>query len=254
MPLTDGLSSVDFGTVTAGGSGAPLTFTITNPGNADLTGLAVTKHGANAADFTVSGLSGTTVPATGGSVIFTVTFTPGASGVKNAEIRIESNVTGAKNPFDIALSGTAQSQFSVWASSFGVANNPQAIGANGLANLMNFAFGVNPFTGGGGGLVFNGTFGAGGTIGATGQPVIMMEPAIGGVDFRVLYVRRKNFVSAGLVYTLESGPVLGVWEASTVAPVVLADDGTFQIVSVSDPALAAGEPDRFFRVRVTLAP
>ena len=62
-PLTDGESTVDFGAVTNGGSSNALTFTITNPGGADLTSLAVTKDGAHAADFTVSALSGTSVPA-----------------------------------------------------------------------------------------------------------------------------------------------------------------------------------------------
>ena len=59
-------------------------------------GIAIAKNGANAADFTVSALSGTTVPATGGSVTFTVTFTPTASGAGNAALHIASNVTGAK--------------------------------------------------------------------------------------------------------------------------------------------------------------
>ena len=104
--LTDGVSSVDFGTITLGSSSSAKTFTITNPGTADLTSLVVTKDGTNAADFTVSALSGTSVPVGSGSVTFTVSFTPGASGARSAAIHIASNVTGAKNPFDIALTGT----------------------------------------------------------------------------------------------------------------------------------------------------
>jgi hypothetical protein len=104
--VADG-GSVACGTVTVGSSGVPLTFTITNPGTADLTGLAFSPvDGANPSDFTVSALSGTTVPASGGSVTFTVTFTPGASGARSAAIHITSNVTGSKYPYDITLTGS----------------------------------------------------------------------------------------------------------------------------------------------------
>ena len=104
--LTDGAGSVDFGPVATGSSSTAKTFTITNPGTADLTGLAVTKDGANPGDFTVSALSATSIPVGNGTVTFTVTFTPGASGARSAAIHLASNVTGAKNPFDIALTGT----------------------------------------------------------------------------------------------------------------------------------------------------
>ncbi|MBS0659955.1 MAG: choice-of-anchor D domain-containing protein [Verrucomicrobia bacterium] len=107
--LTDGVSTVDFGLVNAGQSGSARTFTITNPGTADLTSLVVSKDGANAADFTVSSLSGTTVPVGAGSVTFTVTFSPGSAGPKSAALHIASNVVGAANPFDIALTGSAGS-------------------------------------------------------------------------------------------------------------------------------------------------
>ena len=97
--------STDFGPVTLGSSSAPLTFTVTNPGTADLTSLVVNKDGLNAADFTVSALSGTSV-SMGGSVTFTVTFYPSTAGSKTAAIHIASNVAGAKNPFDIEVTGT----------------------------------------------------------------------------------------------------------------------------------------------------
>jgi len=103
--LTDGTSSVACGSVNLGSSSSPITFTVKNPGTADLTSLAITKDGANAADFTVSALGATTVAA-GGSTTFTVTFAPGAAGSRAAAIHIASNVTGAKNPFDINLTGT----------------------------------------------------------------------------------------------------------------------------------------------------
>ena len=96
-------SSIAFGNVT-GNSSATLTFTISDPGPATLTSLAVSEDGANAGDFTVSALGSTTVTA-GSSTTFTVTFTPGALGARSAAIHIASNVTGIRNPFDVALTG-----------------------------------------------------------------------------------------------------------------------------------------------------
>jgi hypothetical protein len=103
-PLTDGTGDVPF-TAILGSSSAPLTFTITNTGTADLTSLMVTKDGPNSDDFTVSSLSATSIPVGAGTAIFTVTFSPNVGGAKTAALHITSNVIGAKNPFDIALTG-----------------------------------------------------------------------------------------------------------------------------------------------------
>ena len=254
--LTDGAGSVSFGTVTLGSSSSSAkTFTITNPGTADLTGLAFTpKDGANPGDFTVSVLSGTSVPAAGGSVTFTVTFTPGASGARSAAIHIASNVTGTKNPFDIALTGTGQTAFEAWAASNTVANDPNALGANGQKNLFNFAFGINPVTGGNGELLYAGTLAGGGTITSTGLPRTWLEPSGNGVDFRALFVRRKDYVAAGLTYTPQFSADLATWVNSAAVPAVLADDGANQIVSVPYPVFVAGKKARFFRISVSLAP
>ena len=103
--LTDGAGSVAFGTVVVGGSSAPLTFTITNTGAADLTGLVVTRNGANATDFTVSALSSTSVPVGAGTATVIVTFSPGSTGARTAALHLASN-DADENPFDIALTGT----------------------------------------------------------------------------------------------------------------------------------------------------
>jgi uncharacterized delta-60 repeat protein len=104
-PLVDGMNSVLFSKAQLGGSSAPLTFTITNEGNTDLTSLAVTKDGPDAADFTVSELSSTSIPAGPGTAAFTVTFSPKSVGAKTATLHIASNASGSKNPFDITLIG-----------------------------------------------------------------------------------------------------------------------------------------------------
>jgi hypothetical protein len=130
---------------------------------------------------------------------------------------------------------------------------------DGVSNLFEFAFGTNPALGSSGALplIYAGTFGGGGTIVRTGQPALMLEPGGNGVDFRALYVRRKDFAAAGLSYsvqfTAELGPVT-TWVPSAEIPTVLADDGVHQIVSVPYPRFIGGQKARFFRVSVTLAP
>ncbi|OYW77539.1 MAG: hypothetical protein B7Z37_03680 [Verrucomicrobia bacterium 12-59-8] len=107
-PLTDGVSTVSCGTTVVGTSNV-LTFTITNTGTAPLISLAVTKDGTNASDFIVSALSGTSIPVGEGTVTFNVSFSPSSGGAKTAAIHIASNVSGTKNPFDIALTGQSLS-------------------------------------------------------------------------------------------------------------------------------------------------
>jgi hypothetical protein len=142
------------------------------------------------------------------------------------------------------------SAFSTWAVANGVANDPNALGANGVKNLLNFAFGISPITGGPGGLQYAGTFAANGAITATGLPVTMVESA----DFRALFVRRKDYIAAGLTYTPQFCADVSAWQNSTAVPVVLADDGVNQVVSVPFPALMPGETGSFFRLHVSLAP
>lgn len=105
--LTDGAGNVDFGTVNVGSGRVTKTFTISNPGVLDLTSLAVSINGTNAADFSVGALSRTSIPAGAAPATFTVTFSPSAgSSSRTAAIHIASNVTGTRNPFDITLVGT----------------------------------------------------------------------------------------------------------------------------------------------------
>ena len=121
-------------------------------------------------------------------------------------------------------------------------------------SLLEFAFGMDPTANNGGALVFNGTFGAGGTIGGTGQPVTLLEPIANGVDFRALYVRRKDHLAAGLTYTAEFSAALATWSERAAVPAVLAAASAFQVVSVPYPPFIGGKKTRFFRVRMTPSP
>ncbi|QTN31190.1 hypothetical protein HZ994_02220 [Akkermansiaceae bacterium] len=139
--------------------------------------------------------------------------------------------------------------FYVWASANGVSNDPNAIGANGIKNLLNFAFGVDPVNGDGGGLEYTGTFAGGGTIKATGQPITLYA----GADFRTIFVRRKDYNVAGLTYTVQFSANLSMWEDGGV-PTVLADNGIYEIVSIGYPPLVDGLPPHFFRLKVSVTP
>ncbi|MEO5917462.1 MAG: choice-of-anchor D domain-containing protein [Luteolibacter sp.] len=101
--LVDGFTKVSFGEVERQTSSETKTFTIKNTGLATLTGLAITRAGANKTLFTVSALGKTSL-APGKTTTFTVKFKPVFVGFKHAVIRISSNDSD-ENPFDIRVSG-----------------------------------------------------------------------------------------------------------------------------------------------------
>ena len=100
--LTNG-QTVDFGPVNTG-TNRTLTFTIRSTGVTNLNNLTVTKDGASANEFTVTGPASTPLapPPAPNSRTFTVKFTPASEGERTAAIHIESNAA----PFDITLKGT----------------------------------------------------------------------------------------------------------------------------------------------------
>jgi fibronectin-binding autotransporter adhesin len=106
--------SQDFGTVVVGAS-ASLTFTISNIGTADLTGLAITKSGTHAGDFSMTQVS-PAAPVSGptGTTTFTVTFSPLATGARTAAIHIASNDSD-ENPFTIIVTGDGTTAYDQWA-------------------------------------------------------------------------------------------------------------------------------------------
>lgn len=110
--LTNGSSAINFGNVTVGVSGSPMTFTIRNNGNTDLTGISVSvaKDPANAndnsGDFHVNSAPVSTL-APYGSTTFSITFSPTMlpPGAESAQLQITSNDPAA-TPFVVKLTGT----------------------------------------------------------------------------------------------------------------------------------------------------
>ncbi len=251
--LTAGSSSVGFGNINLGDSSGAKTFTIKNTGTDDLTNIAVSIDGVNSADFAVntSGMSTTVTP--GNSTTFTVTFTPGASGMRSATLHIASN-DADENPFDIALSGNGLSAAESWRQFYfgttantGDAANGADPDGDGFANVLEFAFGTNPIAGGLGAISVNG-----GVI-TPGSPttLVVTNPDLS-QSFFALFGRRKDYVAAGLTYTVQFTTDFVTWTDSADTPTVLADDGTLQAVTVPYPFTQVAQPNQFFRVVVSL--
>ena len=106
-----GLSLADGGAVVVGntlaGTAIRRTFTLRNDGLAPLTGLAVSKDGANAADFTVTPPGRTTLNF-GQSTTFEVSFNPPVLGTRTASLHVLSNDPDEAS-FDMPLTGAGVS-------------------------------------------------------------------------------------------------------------------------------------------------
>ena len=133
--------SISFGSVTLG-TNASMIITIRNVGTdiLSLTGSPlVDVTGTNAADFTVTAVPATLVTSGGGSTTFTIRFSPGGSGVRNAELSIANNDSD-ENPFVINVSGTGQTKYDEWAGGalFDADTNGDGV-KNGIAFLLGAA-------------------------------------------------------------------------------------------------------------------
>lgn len=99
-------SAVTFPATLVGSASPAQTVTITNSGNAVLSGIAVTKAGANPGDYTEATTCAPTLAAAANCTV-TVTFRPTVASGRSATISIADNATGA--PQIITLSGTGAS-------------------------------------------------------------------------------------------------------------------------------------------------
>ncbi|MEM7601749.1 MAG: expansin EXLX1 family cellulose-binding protein [Verrucomicrobiota bacterium] len=105
--IADG-ESQEFGFSVDGGTSS-LAFTIRNLGSDPLTGIAITKDGPDASDFTITSSPSTTLPV-GGATTFTIAFSATTTGTKSAAIHIASSSTiPALASYDIDLTGESVS-------------------------------------------------------------------------------------------------------------------------------------------------
>ena len=253
--LIDGTATVDVGSAGVAAT-ASKTFTLKNVGTATLTINSPTIDGTHASDFAISTLPSTLAAA--GSTTFTVTLTPSASGNRSAALHITSNDPD-ESPFDIALTGTGLTPYQAAQQAAGINPTANPTGdddSDGISNVMEIAFGTNPGAGGSGTgvLQYTGGFAGGGVIINNGQPITAQEPAPNTVDVRAIFVRRKDASTLGITYTVQFSANLTTWQSSTVTPTVLADDGTYQVVSVPYPFFIGTKKARFFHVIIDLTP
>ena len=131
---------------------------------------------------------------------------------------------------------------------------------DGLTNLQEYAFGTDPT------VSFSGpiSYVAGGAVTTPGSPVAANLAVGEGVDYRAVYGRRKDYVTAGLTYTVQFSAGLDIWVNSDVTPTVLTGTGdanpsAVEAVSVPYPlfipftrnGIPGYEKPTFFRVGIT---
>ncbi len=132
VSLTTSLTFVD---TLVGASGGPLTAVLQNTGNATLNIASITIAGTDSASFTKTTTCGATLAAAA-SCNINVTFSPGSSGNKVAEVDVVDDAPGT--PHVTALAGTA------------VASNPLAIVVTSIPDaVQNLAYSAQLVANGG---------------------------------------------------------------------------------------------------------
>lgn len=121
-----------------------------------------------------------------------------------------------------------------------------------IGNLLEFANGTDPSSTSSGHQNLSYT----GNDITPGSPLLEYAPDPNSFDYRVLFIRRKDYPTAGLIYTPQFSRNLTQWSDATNPIVVLADDGTHEVVSHRFPVLIDGQPtsSRFFSLRISIAP
>jgi len=126
---------------------------------------------------------------------------------------------------------------------------------DGVPNVLEFAFGMDPASSSTGELAFNGDFSGGGTVVPTGGPVVGTQNVGQTQVHWAVFVRRKDYVSSHLSYVPRFSDDLLFWQDNTDAPTVLADDGVNQLVGVPYPTmLSNGQAPKFFTISVSILP
>lgn len=139
-----------------------------------------------------------------------------------------------------------ENPYEAWAAANGATGGQAADpDGDGFNNLMEFAFGTNPAVNSSGSMVY-----ADGVLTATGQPVLEEE---GGIYYAV-FGRRKDYLTAGLTYTVQFTAGLDQWSNSATTPTVIATDGVIDAVRVPFPTAVASpsgpKKPYFFRVQI----
>ncbi len=117
-----------------GGTSGPQTVTVTNTGTATLNITGVTIAGANSADYALSTNTCGNPVAMGSNCMFSVTFKPGAAGVRTAQIIVADNAP--TSPQIIGLSGTGMPSAVATLSATSLAFANEAVGLTGAPQTV----------------------------------------------------------------------------------------------------------------------
>jgi hypothetical protein len=101
--VVSGQGRRSFGTSAVRSQGVTRRLFVRNAGSSALENISISTSGAHAADFQVSSPAGTSL-APGEEMVLRITFKPGGTGTRNANIHIASNDPD-ESPFIIRLSG-----------------------------------------------------------------------------------------------------------------------------------------------------
>ena len=110
------------------------------------------------------------------------------------------------------------------------ASNPDG---DSLTNLQEYAFGTDPTVSSSGPITY-----ASNVLTGYGPPEVSnFAGGPNGVDYRMVFCRRKNPASLGLTYTAEFSVDFTTWSPNSVIPTLLATDaaGVMEVVSVPYP-------------------
>jgi len=180
----------------------------------------------------LSGPAGGVTIASTASLTSAVTFaTPGTY-----VLRLTANDGLGTTTSDVTFTVLTATPFHFWGASNNITTaDPNADSdGDGYNNLQEYAFGMNPASGGGT-LAYT----PGGAVTSTGPP-IALNAAPAGVDFRAVFARRKNHAAAGLSYTVQFSADLTQWVNNDTTPTVLTGNDTanpsdVEVVSVPYP-------------------
>ncbi|MBC8125670.1 MAG: metallophosphoesterase, partial [Gloeobacteraceae cyanobacterium ES-bin-144] len=157
--------------------------------------------------------------------------------------------------FTITKQGAADTDADGISDAFEIANNLNRYGSDaatgtdsdGLSNFLEFAFGLNPNVNDAG--VVEADI-PNGLLTKRGSPTNWFQATPNGTDFRVLFIRRRDYLNEGLNYMPQFSGDMITWTTSTVTPTVIATDGDVELVTIRYPFFVAGKKARFFRVAV----
>ncbi len=157
--------------------------------------------------------------------------------------------------FTITKQGAADTDSDGISDAYEIANGLNRYGSDtstgtdsdGLSNFLEFAFGLNPNANDAG--VVEADI-PNGLLTKRGQPTNWFQTTSNGTDFRVVFLRRKDYLNDGLNYTPQFSGDLITWTNSTAVPTVIATDGDMELVTIKYPLFAAGRKARYFRVAV----